>query len=125
MWPDYFPEQCPPIDARKDELAVFRLVSNSPPTSDDFLPKIKEDPHRKFSNENSCIACGVSVFKNIDDVLKMRERFKPLKNKTVAYGIIMPEDGVVKETGKPSHITWWVQKEEAHTSFREVENVKK
>jgi len=122
MWFNDFPEQCPPLDARKDKLEVFRLVSNSPPTADDFLPTIKESPHRNFSDENMCIACGVSVFKNIDDILRRREDFKPLKDKKVAYGTIMPDDGVVKETGKPSHITWWLQTKEPHKTFSEVKN---
>lgn len=124
MWPDYFPEQCPPVDARKDELAVFRLVSNNPPTSGDFLPTIKESPpHRDFSDEVLCIACGVSVFKNIDDIVKKRTRYKALRDKKVARGIIMPNDGLVKETFGLSHVTWWLQTEEPHATFFEVENV--
>ncbi len=123
MWPDYFPNQCPPVDARKDWLAVFRLVSQNPPAQGDFLPTIKESPHRQFTDENLCIACGVSVFKNIDDILKKREKYKPLREKKVASGIILPDDGLVKETGGQSHLTWWLQTEEPHTSFREVLNV--
>jgi len=71
------------------------------------------------------MACGVSVFKNIDDILRKRERFKPLRNKKVASGIIMPDDGFVKETYEPSHVTWWLQTEKPHATFNEVENVAK
>ncbi len=123
MWFDDFPEQCPPVDARQDKLEVFRLVSNNPPTSDDFLPTIKESsPHRKFSDEILCNAHGVSVFKNINDIRRKREDFKPLRQKKVARGIIMPNDGLVKETGGQSHVTWWLQTEEPHKTFSEVEN---
>lgn len=125
MWPEYFPEQCPPVDARKDKLTVFRLVANIPPTQLDFLPTIKESPHRKFSAEVLCNACGVSVFKNIDDILIKRESFKPLRHRKVAHGTITPDDGFVKETGKPSHVTWWLQTEEPHATFCEVVNVTK
>jgi len=125
MWFKDFPEQCPPVDARQDELTVFRLVSNNPPTSDDFLSTIKEFPHRNFSNDILCNAYGVSVFKNIDDILRRREDFRNLRQKKVARGIIMPHDGLVKETGGQSHVTWWLQTEEPHKTFSEVENVTK
>lgn len=123
MWPDYFPEQCPPSDARQDDLKVFRLVTSSPPTADDFLPTTIESPHRKFTGEELCMACGVSVFKNIADIIKMRDRFKPLRTKKIAYGTITFSDGLVKETGQPSHVTWWLQTNEPHATFREIADV--
>lgn len=123
LTPNYFPEQCPPSDARQDELTVFRLVSNLPATSDDFLPTIREFPHRKFLAKDLCIACGVSVFKEMDDLLKKQEKYKNLKYKKVAKGIITRNDGRVKETGEPSHVTWWLETTEPHKIFSEVENV--
>jgi hypothetical protein len=120
MWPEYFPDQCPPSDARQDELSVFRLVTNCPPTANDFLPTIIESPHRRFSGEELCLACGVSVFKDKADILKTRERFKPLRDKKLAYGMIKPTDGLIKETGQPSHVTWWLRTDHPHASFHEV-----
>ena len=126
MWFDNFPEQCPPSDARKDELEVFRLVSNNPPTSDDFRSTIRESPHRKFQGEWLCIAHGVSVFQKYEDILSKREKYKKsLGHKKIAIGTITPNDGLIKETGGLSHITWWLQTEEPHKIFREVENVTK
>lgn len=125
MWFDDFPEQCPPSDARQDELEVFRLVSNNPPISDDFLPTRRERPHQKFSGVELCNACGVSVFKEINDLLKKQEKYKKLKGKKIAKGIITKNDGLVKETGEPSHMTWWLQTSEPHKTFSEVKNVTK
>lgn len=69
------------------------------------------------------MACGVSVFKNISDIIKKRDRFKPLRSKKIAYGTIAPSDGLIKETGQPSHVTWWLQTSEPHATFREVADV--
>ncbi|WP_380187815.1 hypothetical protein [Iodobacter arcticus] len=120
---EFLPEQCPPSDARQDNLKVFRLVANCPPNANDFLPTKVESPHRKFTIDELCMACGVSVFKNVADILKKRERFKPLKSKKIACGTISPSDGLVKETGQPSHVTWWLQTNEPHATFREVPDV--
>ena len=123
MWPDYFPKQCPPADARQDELTVFRLVSNCPPVREDFLPTVIEYPHRDFSEDQICLACGVSVFKNKSDILKKKNRYAPLKAKKIAQGTIQASDGLVKETGQHSHITWWLQTDQPHSAFQEVADV--
>jgi len=124
MWPDYFPDQCPPNSAREEQLRVFRLVANCPPSIQDFVPVLIEQPHRKFDSTELCLACGVSVFKNIEDANKRRKRFKPLRNKQIAVGLITQEDGLILETCTDSHVTWWLQTEEPHRNFREAsENV--
>lgn len=120
MWPTFFPDQCPPEEARADELLVYRLVANRPPSADDFLPALIEQPHRDFELAKLCLACGVSVFKNIEDAKKRRERFKPLRHKYIAVGTIIQKDGLVLETCADSHVTWWLQTDEPHRTFREV-----
>lgn len=128
MWFDDFPEQCPPSDARQDTLEVFRLVSNIPPTADDFRPNIREFPHRPFTEDVLCCVHGVSVYRKYEDVLSTRENKrnkKHLRDKKIAVGTITPKDGLVKETFKPSHMTWWLQTDEPHRTFRGIENVTK
>ncbi len=126
MWFDDFPEQCPPSDARQDTLEVFRLVSNIPPRADDFLATKREFPHRNFADDVLCNAHGVSVFQKHDDILKKREHFKKaLGHKKIAVGTITQDDGLVKETGGLSHVTWWLQTDEPHKTFKEVQNVTK
>lgn len=58
-WPAYFPEQCPPADARNDNVQVFRLVDGTPLSAEDFRPTIVEQPHRAFEADKLCAACGV------------------------------------------------------------------
>jgi len=120
MWFDDFPEQCPPKDARKDNLVVFRLVSNIPPKREDFISTIRESPHRSFSGDELCDAHGISVFKKIEDIRKIRERF--FKNKNIVRCKISENDGLIKETRKYSHVTWWLQTDNPHETFIGAEN---
>jgi hypothetical protein len=120
MWPDYFPKQCPPAEARSDTIEVYRLVDHDPPTADDFRPIRIEAPHRPFSADQLCLACGVSVFKTVADAVRTRLRFRPLRSKRIAKGTVMPDDGLVLETGEPTHTTWWLQTITPQSSFAEV-----
>lgn len=120
MWPEYFPDQCPPAEARRDTLEAYRLVANYTPTAEDFLPTLIEVPHRQFTPDKLCMACGVSVFKTAADAMRARAKFKPLKGKLIAKGLIRPEDGTILETGEPTHTTWWLQTPTPHAMFNEV-----
>ena len=120
MWPDYFPDRCPPSDARTDSIEAFRLVGSAPPAPVDFLPLLIEAPHRGFTPEKLCMACGVSVFRTAADAIRTKNRFKPLRAKHVARGRIEPEDGLILETGQPTHATWWLQTAAPHARFTEV-----
>ena len=118
-WPAYFPEQCPPLQARIDNIQVYRLVDSTPLTANDFLPTVVEHPHRPFPADKLCAACGVSVFRNVQDVMAKRRRFAPLRNKKIARGCITESDGLVLETFEPTHITWWLQTVAPHANFTE------
>ena len=120
-WPEYFPRECPPADARRDDIEVFRLVDGSPPSASDFRPTIVEYPHRKFEGADYCAACGVSVFRDINDIVRKRERYKGLRGKKIAVGRITHEAGLILETFGLSHITWWLQTANPHLSFVEFE----
>lgn len=118
-WPEYFPEQCPPAEARNDNVQVFRLVDGTPLSAEDFRPAVIEHPHRPFGSDKLCVACGVSVFRNVQDVIAKRNRFAPLRNKKIARGHITESDGLVLETFEPTHMTWWLQTSTPHISFTE------
>mgnify|MGYP006961701287 FL=1 len=122
MWPDYYPPECPPPDARRDTIDVYRLVSADPPVPSDFVPVVLEMPHRTFAPEKFCIACGLSVFQSLEGALRVRARYKPLRNKRLARGTIQPQDGLVLETGESSHTTWWCQSKAPHANFTKVLN---
>ncbi|WP_306553758.1 hypothetical protein [Acidovorax sp.] len=123
-WPNYFPPQCPPATARQDDVLVYRLVNSAPPTLDDFKPTKIEQPERTFAEDEICAACGVSVFRNVKDIVKKQSRYKALRSKKIAFGSISHNDGLVLETFTPSHMTWWLQTSAPHRNFIEyIENV--
>lgn len=119
QWPSYFPDQCPPADARNDNVQVFRLVTGTPLSAEDFLPTIAEQPHRDFDVSKLCAACGVSVYRNVQDAMTTRARFKALRSRKIARGRITESDGVILETFTPSHMTWWLQTSTPHINFSE------
>lgn len=109
-FPGYFPEDCPPGDAKNDEVTVFRLCRNHDVvTSEDFITYYEINPE-KWKNE--ILAYGLSVLSNQEESEKMlklpanRKRFK-----SIAVGTIYPIMGVVKNTPTKSnryHCTWWI-----------------
>lgn len=116
-------DPCPPHAARRDELLAYRLVSNDPPTKNDFLPTYMEYPHREFEPKVLCNSRGVSVFKNEHAAHKKRIRFsKGLGDKSIASGKIYEQDGRVMETGSSHHMTWWLETETPHQNFSLVKN---
>lgn len=120
MWPEYFPEKCPPENSRSEAHEVYRLVNGSTAVANDFLPTVVEAPHRPFPADMRCMACGVSVFGDVADAIKTRAKFKALKFKHIAKGTITPSDGVILETGAPTHMTWWLKTPTPHANFSEV-----
>lgn len=111
---------CPPPGARKDEVLVYRLVSNDPPTKNDFLPTCVEYPHRSFRPEDHCVSQSVSVFTNVEALENKKTRYKNLKEKFIAIGHILREDGQVLETCSEHHLSWWLETDMPHRNFKLV-----
>lgn len=88
----------------------YRLVSNDPVTEQDFwsyhqlLAAGKTQQRRRLPDP--CLAVGVSVFDTAENVGKTRRAFGALRKKRVASGSLSGS-GVVKETAKDGHHTWW------------------
>lgn len=126
-WEFNLPEQCPPANARQDEIEVYRLVKNSPPDKEDFFPLSLESktPHQDFDDFKKCCSHGVSVFKDIKCIKRTQRRYKKLKKQKITKGVITKEDGLLLETFSGSHVTWWIASDkEPHKRFSEVrENV--
>lgn len=110
-WPTYFPEGCPPEDAYATAEGFVRMVSNDPPTPDDFLTTHEEierglkPPLRRSADP--CMVCGASLFDSVVRARRVRDALPPLRSKLLAIGELQGE-GLVKRTGqKPGHFTWW------------------
>ncbi len=120
MWPEFYPTDCPPPDAKPTDLTAYRLVSAAGITPEDFVPHLIAFPERRFKEEELCAACGLSVYSNQGGAAKLRRRYKPLRTKKIAKGHIMEKDGLVAKTGDNSHQTWWPLTDTPHLCFNEV-----
>jgi hypothetical protein len=102
------PEGCPPPESVeiREAHVVFRLVAALPPVAADFDSQRRLHPGRVFAGVSECQACGVSVFAERADCV-MAQKLPALRAKVVCRLRLEPGAGRIKQTGKPSHHTWW------------------
>jgi hypothetical protein len=88
----------------------------------DFVPCAlnPNHPHQPFKAEKLCLACGLSVYQTLDAIKKTRQRYKGLRDQSIARGIIGVADGLILETHGHSHVTWWTTIPDPHLKFPEV-----
>jgi hypothetical protein len=114
LYPDFFPEGCPPIDAKPIEVKVYRLIKGDKIDNTDFKSFIELDlDHR--STKFPFVEYGISVNTNYDELRKNWRGTGALKKKfkNIGSGITFESTGVVKPTPtKPQkhHHTWWLFK---------------
>ena len=90
--------------------ALVRLRKHS--RKEDFIPGIEKHPsvYKRRPKDQICQAHGFSVFKDIEDALKVKEEYNSLRGTEPAVGELTPECGVIKNTPSRklrSHHTWW------------------
>lgn len=108
VWPDYFPDDVPPWDAVAASGTVFRLVSAVPPPKGDFQSTFETNP-RNYGAD-MWRACGTSLHGELEHCVRTRKRYKALRAKRIAVGVLIESFGVMKGTPNrtsPSHITVW------------------
>lgn len=109
-FPEYFPPECPPSDAYKEELEVYRYCEKADVIlPSDFISYYQMNPNKY---KNVTIAYGLSVMLDKEDCLKglklpaIRKKFK-----NFAKGTTYINTGVIKRTPNKkskSHCTWWI-----------------
>ncbi len=109
QWPSHFPHNCPPKNAKPASGDVFRLVKKNRPVDNDFLSQAKRQPDKDFK-EKQCQACGLSVYRDINDIRKMRNRVRPMRKRKIAKGTLSSNLGRILDTPsyEKTHMTWWV-----------------
>ena len=108
-WPLYFPNDCPPDDAKDTDNKVFRFVADSPLTMSDFRIYKEMHPNQVYGRLE-CQACGLSVYLDYNDVVEAKRNIPGFSKKQIAVGQLIPGDGVIKPTPSlkdSSHHTWW------------------
>ena len=112
-WPDYYPENCPPAEAKPASGTVYRLVVHDPAQEEDFKTSFEENP-RRFNNKPDIKNCGLSVQTDIQDSEQLKKAMKMVprfKNSQIAEGELNPTLGLIQHTPSSeykSHHSWWV-----------------
>ncbi len=113
----HLPSDCPPVSTENTSGEVYRFIdmTHSTPLPEDFLSWRELNPDKPCpTGVQECQACGISVFRSIDDVHRAHRRIPALKGKKPALGNLTPDLGLIQNTpsntGK-SHHTWWLYKD--------------
>lgn len=105
-WFENLPEQCPPQDALEPNgLKFYRLVSDIENPIEELISQRLEFPTKVFKVDE-CTCCAVSVYSSIkdcEDIIK----FPRHKHKKIYEINLEKDDGLIKQTFKPSHHSWW------------------
>jgi hypothetical protein len=115
MWPEFFPQKCPPVESYTSTATVYRLVNNNPPAQPDFRSHREMRPMKDYRHAE-CEACGLSVHTDRSDSERIRKRIPYFRDMLIAKGTLNPSLGKIQSTpstmtdGK-SHHTWWVPQE--------------
>lgn len=107
-WPDFYPENCPPVEAEPASGTVYRLVQHDPAQAKDFETPWEE--YRKQFEPPTIENCGLSVHTDPQDSKKLRNRIKKFRKRQIAEGQLNPTLGVTQRTPslEKSHHSWWV-----------------
>ena len=114
LFKNNLPPDCPETKYRtcEDDLVCYHITKSFPPTDQDFKTQVQKNEKRaKKPPKQLCKASGLSVLKDISDVINIVDTF-PENGSYILKGVIRYNiDGVVKqtphETIRPSHHTWY------------------
>jgi hypothetical protein len=107
IWYEELPDNCPPIDSvEPDGREFFRLCKSNPAVDSDFHSQRKDNSDRKFAGVPECILCAVSIWDDENKCLDQR-KYPAHKNKVLGKIILRQNDGLIKNTFKPNHYSWW------------------
>jgi hypothetical protein len=110
-WPSYYPAGVPPDEAKDAAGCAFRIVKTIPPAAADFRSSFEEYTEKgtPIPANKLVQAYGTSLHTDITGSRETRNRFRPLRNRRIATGILVSAHGKMMETGgiHPSHITVW------------------
>lgn len=113
QWPDDMPDRCPPETATQADGDYYRFVKHDPPVKDDFV-RPRDQPHWKRNpGPDLCRGCALSLVRDRQDVLTMRDFVPAMRKRLVALGTLDFNAGMVENspTDSPvirSHFDWWV-----------------
>ena len=112
-WPHFYPENCPPAEAKPASGKVYRLVRSDPAQAEDFRTLFEENPRWSKNKPTTtvCKGCGLSVYTDLQDIKQLKDRYKRKFGKyKIAEGELDAKFGMIQNTPakEESHHTWWV-----------------
>ncbi len=104
-FPKSWPPDCPSADTPATSGDVYRIAKGDPITPEDMQSHHETG---KLPKADSCLRCGLSVFRQVDDALN-QQRLLPKLGKRIAKASLSPTDGKACFTKgqQPTHTTWW------------------
>jgi len=108
-WNDELPKECPPKDAISPEgINLYRLSDDEKLIDSEFRSQRTMNPTKFFPGISECIARSLSTWDNKESCLKILKlpRFKG-KTKYLVEIPLEEKDGLIKQTFKKSHYSWW------------------
>lgn len=109
-WFEELPEQCPPESAFEPNNELFyRIVRSENIESSDFISQRREGNMNVLPKISECIARSISIHNNLDAVKKILKLPK-FRNRRIAEIVLNREDGLILQTFKEFHYSWWRSK---------------
>ena len=102
-FPSDWPTGCPATDVPQAQGDVFRIVKGDPVTTEDMLSHHETG---KMPMADPCRRCGLSVFLVVEDALHQQKLIPRLGTK-IAKAVLEAVHGKARQTGTPTHTTWW------------------
>lgn len=109
MWPDHYPDSCPPSAAVSPSETVYRFTNRCNPKSKDFKSYYELKPNENWGSM-ACNARGLSVYSSINDCIAAAEVIPALKKKGLAKADLPKNSGLIAETisqRTKNHKTFW------------------
>lgn len=125
MWPEHYPEKCPPEDSKDVFGIVFRFTNRTTPKLKDFMSYYELKPESNWAN-HACQARGLSVYTSEEDCKMALAAVPALRKKKICSAILSAESGVISLTpsrNSNNHKTLWplISAEELANIFMPLE----
>lgn len=106
-WVPKMPEGVPPDDILiPHEHTLYRLTKGTNISEEDLITYYEIDPNKDWGDKLS-EAYAVSMYDDLNKTAKLTKMASLKKSKGVSAFVLSPKDGVVKQTGKSYHYSWW------------------
>lgn len=107
VWVPDMPEGIPPEDiCVPHEHVLYRLTKGENVTEEDLITYYEKDPNNEWGDKLT-LACAVSMYDDLEKTNKLTKIASLKNSKGVSKFVLNPENGVVKQTSKSYHYSWW------------------